>query len=415
MSRTHIHLFAGHNSLASAKRALSRAFCGSAFALLLACSSTGSNDATGGTNSGSGGNNASKGGNTNSGGSVSSGGAVSFGGSANGGNPSGGSANGGAPNGGTQSSGGTNTNGGSASSSGGQSGGAPSTGGNTNSGGRASQGGGSSSGGNAQGGTNSGGRSAQGGTTANGGANSGGTTSNGGSGGGGSYNPCPTNGDPCKILPLGDSITYGLITVAADKPNGKDSNGGYRLKFFANAVTAKQKIAFTGSQQNGPDMVSGVAFSKYHEGHSGFTIDDSTGNGINDETVLGPGFRTTPDIVLLHIGTNDVYSAKGMQSGMADRLGKLLDELVTRAPNALIVVAKIVPLASQNTALNNYNNAIPGVVATRVAQGKHIIVVDTFTGFKSSMLSADSVHPNQSGYDFMGDTFYTAVSSLLPK
>ena len=93
----------------------------------------------------------------------------------------------------------------------------------------------------------------------------------------------------------------------------------------------------------------------------------------------------------------------------------LLDELSTRAPNALIVVAKIVPLSSSNSALTNYNNAVPGVVSAKAAQGKHVILVDPFTGFKSNMLSADGVHPNQSGYDYLGDTFYAGVASYLPK
>jgi lysophospholipase L1-like esterase len=30
------------------------------------------------------------------------------------------------------------------------------------------------------------------------------------------------------------------------------------------------------------------------------------------------------------------------------------------------------------------------------------------------MLAGDGVHPNQKGYDWMGDTWYAAISSLLP-
>ncbi len=43
--------------------------------------------------------------------------------------------------------------------------------------------------------------------------------------------------------------------------------------------------------------------------------------------------------------------------------------------------------------MNTYNNAIPGIVQTRVAAGKHIIIVDLNTGFPSSGLSSDNVHP----------------------
>ena len=46
--------------------------------------------------------------------------------------------------------------------------------------------------------------------------------------------------------------------------------------------------------------------------------------------------------------------------------------------------------------------------------GKHIIMVDLFTGFMtSSMLAGDGIHPNQTGYNFMGDGWYGAISSYL--
>jgi lysophospholipase L1-like esterase len=43
------------------------------------------------------------------------------------------------------------------------------------------------------------------------------------------------------------------------------------------------------------------------------------------------------------------------------------------------------------------------------------MLVDLNTGFQSSMLSTDGVHPNKSGYDFMGGVWYGAISSILPK
>ncbi len=82
------------------------------------------------------------------------------------------------------------------------------------------------------------------------------------------------------------------------------------------------------------------------------------------------------------------------------------------------MVAKITPLstASFNATIKTYNDAIPGVLQTRSAAGKHVLLADMNTGFTvSSMLSMDGVHPNQTGYDSMGDTWYAAISSYLPK
>ena len=65
--------------------------------------------------------------------------------------------------------------------------------------------------------------------------------------------------------------------------------------------------------------------------------------------------------------------------------------------------------------MTTYNNAIPGVVQTRVAAGAHIIIVDLNTGFPPSGMSSDNVHPNTSGYAWMGDKIYDAIGALFPK
>lgn len=225
-----------------------------------------------------------------------------------------------------------------------------------------------------------------------------GGTSSGGSGGASGFQPCPTNGDACKILPLGDSITWGI-----------QYDGAYRVELFARAVAANQNITFTGSLSNGPDMVSNVPFPKNNEGHSGWTIDQDAG------LVPSPAFDTIPNIVLLMIGTNDVYAASG-QSEMPTRLGALLDKIIAAAPDALLVVGKITPLSNSSwtATVDTYNAAIPDLVQQRVTEGKHVMLVDLNTDFTPSMLSSDGVHPNKSGYDFMGDVWYDAISSLLP-
>src|SRR6185295_2328224 len=99
-----------------------------------------------------------------------------------------------------------------------------------------------------------------------GGAGGGSATGSGGAtgagGASGSYNPCPTNGDPCRILPVGDSITFGI-----------NQEGSYRIELFRKTLTAKQKITYTGTLQNGPTMVDGVTFPRRYEATSGITID----------------------------------------------------------------------------------------------------------------------------------------------
>ena len=220
-----------------------------------------------------------------------------------------------------------------------------------------------------------------------------GSTGSGGSPG--AYNPCPTNGDPCRILPVGDSITFGINYA-----------GSYRPELFHKALMAGQKITYTGTLMNGPTMVDGMAFPQRYEATSGITID-----GISMQITKNKTLNMPADIVLIHIGTNDMYMSD--PGGAPDRLGKLIDQIATGLPSALIAVAKIIPLQMSASQVATFNGAIPGVVAQRVAQGKHVIVVDLNTGFPAGDM--DSVHPYQSGYNWMGDKWYDAIGSLFPK
>lgn len=339
---------------------------------------TGGTPSTGGTPA-SGGTAAPRGGAPSTGGAPPTGGTTATGGKASGGSPS---------------IGGLAPTAGAAAAGGRASGGSPSTGGILSSGGTSMAGGGKATGGA----PSSGGTTSAGGMPSNGGS---GTSGGAATGGTGAYRPCPTNGDPCKILPLGDSITWGI---------GYD--GAYRVELFSKAVAASKKITFTGSVSNGPATVSGTTFPQRNEGHSGWTI--AQDSGLIPSPALDTSSGGIPHIVLVHIGTNDVYAASG-QATMPDRLGALIDKVTSAAPNALVVVAKITPLsnASWNNTVNTYNNAIPGVVQTRAAAGKHVILADMNTGFTAGMLSTDGVHPNQSGYNFMGDQWYSVISGLL--
>jgi lysophospholipase L1-like esterase len=220
-------------------------------------------------------------------------------------------------------------------------------------------------------------------------------------GGPGPQSPCPTDGGACRILPLGDSITYGIQYA-----------GAYRVELFQDALNAHQNITFVGdhSLANGPAMVGGVPFPQDNDGHSGWTIDQIAG------LVPSPALQTNPDIVLLMIGTNDMYSQSQPVAQAPQRLAALLDKILGANAHALLVVAQITPL--QNSAsemqVQSYNAAVPALVQARAAAGKHVALVDMHTGFATAtMLSSDGVHPNKAGYDHMGDVWYAAVKGLL--
>jgi lysophospholipase L1-like esterase len=237
------------------------------------------------------------------------------------------------------------------------------------------------------------------------GGDSNGGASEGGSGGGPAPWPCP-HGAPCVILPLGDSITYGY---------GSTTGGGYRVPLMARALADQRSITFVGSVSSGPDSVSGQAFPKGNEGHSGYSIDDSKSTKGIAPLVDHALATYRPNVVLLMIGTNDMHYALDLPNAPT-RLGKLLDQITTDAPNALVVVAQIVPAnGAQNTPTKTYNAAIPGVVSARIAQGKHLVLVDMYAALDhwSTASFKDSEHPNDAGYGLMADTWYAPLRALL--
>ena len=172
-------------------------------------------------------------------------------------------------------------------------------------------------------------------------------------------------------------------------------------------MTASQNITFVGTQSNGPAMAPGtnVPFPPHHEGHSGYTI-------AQIAAVAPMDVQFAPHIILLHAGTNDMYM--GDPGGAPGRLSMFVDTLTSMFPDALLVVAKIIPYPAQAANVNTFNQTIPAMVQMKAAVGKHVLMVDLNTGFQTStMLSSDGIHPNQTGYDFMGDTWYSVVGGLF--
>ncbi len=259
-------------------------------------------------------------------------------------------------------------------------------------------------------GTANGGSSGQGGSLTGGTAGQSGSPADGGAGAG-AYNPCPSDGSACRLMPLGDSITAGI---------GSSDGSAYRRELFRHALSDSRALTFVGTQESGPAQVDGEDFPNHHEGHSGWTIDDGGGRDGLYPDVADWLQSNPPHIVTLQIGTNDVTIDLDLAQA-PDRLGLLLDRIIDNAPDALIVVAEIVP-TTDNTLdqrVQTYNAAIPGLVAERQALGAHQLLVDMYSAFTANTnyktdYMDDFLHPSDAGYAVMADTWYEAIAELLP-
>jgi len=218
--------------------------------------------------------------------------------------------------------------------------------------------------------------------------------------------PCPAHAE-CRILPLGDSITYGVAS---------SSGAGYRLELFRRARREGQHLTFVGSSVSGPPMVDGVPFPQNNEGHSGFTIEDGGGRAGIGPLVVGAMKAHRPHVVTLMIGTNDVAMNLDLARAPA-RLAALVDRILGVDPKVLLLVATIVPTTddAMNTRVAAYNAAIPDIVATRAGAGKPVRLVDMYEPFVrfpdyKRALFADSLHPNDAGFVVMADVWAAALA-----
>ena len=194
-----------------------------------------------------------------------------------------------------------------------------------------------------------------------------------------------------RIMPVGDSITWGV---------GSATNSSYRAPLWTTITGAGYTLDFVGSQRSGslPDPDN--------EGHSGWKINDIAGVATQRLATY------QPNIVLVQIGTNDINGNDNVASA-PDRLGKLIDQIFTAAPNAAVVVSKIIltSSASTNTRIDAFNNALPAIVTARANAGKHVILISQSPLTAADMY--DGLHPNDSGYKKMAASFWGGIQTVL--
>ncbi|WP_250214321.1 fibronectin type III domain-containing protein [Acrocarpospora catenulata] len=207
----------------------------------------------------------------------------------------------------------------------------------------------------------------------------------------------PAQAAPVRIMPLGDSIT--------------GSPGCWRALLWNRLQsTGYTNIDFVGTL--GPQGC-GVSYDGDNEGHGGFLAT----NVANANQLPGWLSATNPDIVLMHFGTNDVWSNIAPAT-ILSAFSTLVDQMRANNPNMKILVAKIIPMAASACAacpqrVIDFNNAIPAWAAGKTTAASPITVVDQWTNFNTTTDTYDGVHPNAAGDQKMSDKWYPSLTPLL--
>lgn len=189
--------------------------------------------------------------------------------------------------------------------------------------------------------------------------------------------------DAVRILPLGNSITMG------------DSHT-YRSALYDLLDQAGWDFNFIGNLNDNPAQTRG-RWDQDHEGHPGWTT-------VEIATWIGTWLKTyTPDIVLVHLGTNDLI-AIGRGKGSLDESESALRAVITKLrhanPRVRILLGHLLPIYADSGVLlplvSDWNERISMIAADLSTSESSVEVVDLHQGFTAEDLE-DGVHPTAAG------------------
>jgi lysophospholipase L1-like esterase len=207
--------------------------------------------------------------------------------------------------------------------------------------------------------------------------------------------------DAVTVLPVGDSITFGID----DSAGTADANlVAYRAALFQAMTSNNLLIDFVGDQNNGTRALPDRA----NAGVPGRTADQLL--------VDMPSYLNTyhPSVMLLLIGTNDF--------GEEDVTGQqraILDLVHQQSPNTKILIGALPPIPP-TTPLGPeapdfiywVNLFMPAMVAQARADGIDVSLV-TWPSVGYDDLNSDGVHPTAAGYAEMAQYWFEALVSTF--
>ena len=236
-----------------------------------------------------------------------------------------------------------------------------------------------------------------------------------------------------KILSLGDSITDGYWT-----------SGAYRKYMYHDLEQMGYNIDMVGPKGSNSNTFTyngqSVSYDDNNAGYSGYAIQEMTTkehrSGIL-ETIQGTWYNGQnmiaayqPDIVLLQIGTNDILS--NYNDGITDRLENLVNVILQDLDADSTVFVSTIPdidaytradwlgsyginawnstqeekdqlMETVTGCIDTYNTSIYNLVLKMQSEGKNVQFADINSVVDYQTDLHDGVHPNEAGYENMGN------------
>jgi lysophospholipase L1-like esterase len=180
-----------------------------------------------------------------------------------------------------------------------------------------------------------------------------------------------------RVMPLGASSTVGA---------GSPATAGYRGPLQMLLARDGITVDMVGSQRGGPSSVP----DRDHEGASGLSL-----QGMKPRVAAWVR-QARPDVILLHMGTNDLLQGASAKE-VARRLDGVLSEIVAVSGAHVIVAGVWAPLPDDAQDRAEFNRLGAAVVEDFRRRGHSMRYLDVSEPLESDEL-ADGLHPNATGY-----------------
>jgi lysophospholipase L1-like esterase len=200
---------------------------------------------------------------------------------------------------------------------------------------------------------------------------------------------------PLRVMALGDSVTVGA---------GSSHGGGYRPSFCFRMRDAGVEVDMVGGKADGPDT-----FDNRHQGYPHAPLYDLSA-GVPEKV------RTyQPDVVLLLAGSDEANTDSFSPHAFEANLQVMIDRLFTAKRDAKLLIATVPPprYGRKSGPKRALNELVRRAVRERADRGEAVYLVDTFKLLDPQRDRVDANHPNDSGYERIGEAFANALLSVL--
>ena len=201
-------------------------------------------------------------------------------------------------------------------------------------------------------------------------------------------------------MAVGDSITHGV--------HGQTS---YRKPLNDLLNQAGCSFRYVGSQNTN---FLHSAFVSPHEGYNSHTVDEFlTGHSDaagNNRGISNSMASFSPDVVLLHIGTNDAIRGQNISETIAE-LDQMIAIIFQQNPSATVLLANVIPwFRDAQAAVETLGDQIE--VYEAQLNNPRVHLVDVRSGYTIDLMIDDRAHPNARGDAHIADAFFNVFDSV---